>query len=148
MRLDQNPRMINISRQLPDLEHYFAGNDLIVAAFLFGSYDTRYQTPLSDVDLAVLTKKPTSSEEELDFFTAISRILQEDDINVSFLQKTDLPMQYKILSTGRLLYCNDPILLADFTERVTKLFCDFQIDLQRFYNEYDQALREEYLHGR
>lgn len=148
MRLSKNPTLINISEQLPDLIKYLHSETRIMAAFIFGSYDTRFQTPLSDLDLALLTRKPTSIQEELDIHSVIGAILQEEDVNIIFLQKTDLPMQYKILSTGRLIYSSDRIFLADFTERVIKLFCDFQIDLEEFYNDYDQALREEYLHGR
>lgn len=148
MRIDKNPKMINISDKLPDLKNYLRNETQIVSAFLFGSYNTRYQTPLSDLDLALLTKKPTTFQEELDISSVISDILQEEDVNITFLQKTDLPMKYKILSTGRLIFCSDRIFLADFTECVVKLFCDFQIDLKALYSDYDQALREEYLHGR
>jgi len=147
MRLDKNPKMINISEQLPDLQDFLRNEAQIIAAFLFGSYATRYQTSFSDVDLALLTKKPTSLEEELAIFTTISDILQEDDVNIVFLRKTNLSMQYKILSTGRLLYCRDQIFLADFQEGVTKLFCDFQIDLNQFYHDYDLALKEKYSYG-
>ena len=148
MRLSVHPKMIDISGQMSAFRNYLSHNDQIVTIFLFGSYDTKYQTPLSDLDLAILTREPVSDEEELEILSTVSSILQEDDVNITFLNKTNLLMQYKILSTGRLLYCADQIVLADFTEGVIKFYGDFQIDLEQFYREYDRKLREEYLYGR
>ena len=57
-------------------------------------------------------------------------------------------MQHKVLSNGRLLYNRDPIFLANFIEQTIKLYCDFQIDLNQFYRDYDIGLREEFGYDR
>ncbi|MCW3488582.1 HepT-like ribonuclease domain-containing protein [Dethiobacter alkaliphilus] len=53
-RLSRIPEKININSHIKDIQNYFSNRTEIAAAFLFGSYGTQYQTPLSDVDIAIL----------------------------------------------------------------------------------------------
>lgn len=147
MRLSRKLKMIDISGKMAGLLEYFRGHRDIIAVYLYGSYDTQFQTPLSDVDLGLLTREKTGLKEELKLWVEITGILEEEDVNIVYLNGADLVMQYKILSTGRLIYCGNRLLLADFREKVCKLYGDFSIDLKNFYAEYDQALKEAYLNG-
>jgi predicted nucleotidyltransferase len=148
VRTAKKPSLINIDHKIKELCRYFSGNLLITAAFIYGSYGTEHQTHLSDVDLALLIrndKVPLSLEEELKISAEISSLAGEDDINAIILNGAPLPLQYKVLATGRLIYEKEASGLSDFIEFVTKRYIDFAIDLKQFYREYDQSLKEAYL---
>jgi len=53
-RLARKPIMINIDKHLPAVREYLGGCPDIAASYIYGSYGTEFQLPLSDVDLAVL----------------------------------------------------------------------------------------------
>jgi predicted nucleotidyltransferase len=148
MRLSKTLQKIDLSTKLDKLNEYFTANERIMAVYLFGSYGTVYQTPLSDVDFGVLTIEKTTFDEELKILADFTGLLEEDDINIVFFNKADLVIQHNILATGRLLYCRDQLFLADFIEYINKRYCDFRIDLDRFNIDYDLGLKEEFLNGR
>ncbi|MGH7589731.1 MAG: nucleotidyltransferase domain-containing protein [Gemmatimonadota bacterium] len=55
--------MIDVSDRLDELASLLENEDDLVAAYLYGSYGTNHQTPLSDVDLALVFRThavPTS----------------------------------------------------------------------------------------
>ncbi len=56
VRLSRNKDKIDIEPYMEELKRYLLDSENIVAALLFGSYGTQFQTPLSDVDIAVLFK--------------------------------------------------------------------------------------------
>jgi len=143
----QTPAFLNIDSFLPALINYFAGKKDILAAYLYGSYGTEAQTPLSDVDLAVLlaseTKQPLFKQIEIE--SDISKICQSDEINLLLLNNAPLLLQFKVISTGRLLYERDAVALSKFQEIVCKLYADFLPDYLAFARDYDRSLQEAYL---
>ncbi len=80
---------ININDKFEALNEFFARQKDIVAVYLYGSYGTAFQTPLSDVDMAVLFKKDKvpSFDQELKPADKVSRTAREDDINLVILNK-------------------------------------------------------------
>jgi predicted nucleotidyltransferase len=148
VRLSRIPEKININSHLKDIEKYFSKRADIVAAFLFGSYGTQYQTPLSDVDIAVLfiPGEEINLKTELAIMGDLADITGEDDINVVVLNKAPLTVQFEVLKTGKVL-ANKELYLEDFHEYVCKRYADFKIDLDQFNADYDSALREVYLNG-
>jgi uncharacterized protein len=148
VRLSKNREKINIDSHLGKVRNYFSNRRDVAAAFLFGSYGTQYQTPLSDVDIAVLfiPGEDVNIETELKILADLADITEEDDINLVVLNKVPLTLQFEVLATGRLLEKKD-LYLEDFHEYVCKRYADFKIDLDQFNSEYDAALREVYLGG-
>lgn len=144
VRVTRKAEKINIDEHLPAIREYLRGCEDIAASYLFGSYGTEYQLPVSDVDIAVLFIPDSYSLDRiLEVSERLSHIAGEDDINVVVLNKAPVTLQYEVLATGRLLhkkgYC-----LEDFTEYVLKRYADYKIDLDMFNREYDSALREVY----
>jgi predicted nucleotidyltransferase len=150
MRRTATGKPIDIEPYLDDLRNYLGGLDGLVAAWIYGSYGTPYQTPLSDVDLALLFRR----EKLPDFYghgrlyTDIHAILHEEDVSVTILNRSPVLFQFRVLETGRQLVCSDPVALADFVESVISRHADYIVDHQRFCREYDQALVERYAHDR
>jgi predicted nucleotidyltransferase len=149
VRLSRTFNKIDLRGKIPQLIQYFTSKRNILAVYLYGSYGTEYQTPLSDVDLALLFIAGTkiTFEEQLNLAGDISDIVQEDDVNLLFLNEVPVTMQFEVLLTGRLIFKRDHDQVCDFVEQVLKRYGDYQIDLREFYREYDESLREEYLGG-
>lgn len=118
----------------------------LVAAYLYGSYGTRFQTPLSDVDVGLVFRHDAVPGfcEQVEITATISDVLHTDDVSVTVLNRCAPVFQYRVLSTGRLLRCSDPTALADFVEQVLNKYHDLAGDYERFYQEYDAALVERY----
>ncbi|MCW2278844.1 type VII toxin-antitoxin system MntA family adenylyltransferase antitoxin [Heliophilum fasciatum] len=150
MSLPESIPMLNIDDRLEAIKRYFAEQPIVFAAYLFGSYGTEYQTPQSDVDIAVLVDNETVNDidKQLELECRISDILGTDDVDVLFLNQASLLMQYKVLRTGRLLYEREGDLLSDFIEYVLIRYLDYQIDYSAFCREYDKALPEVDSRGR
>ena len=148
-RLSRKPEMINIDPHLPALKRFFAGRGDVLAVYLYGSYGTPEQTPLSDVDLGVLLRPGVKNKLEtlLDIQAAVCAITRQDDVNVVILNELPVLMQFNIVSTGRLIHQRDPEAVSDFLEMVCKLYGDSITDYRAFCAEYDAALREAYLSG-
>lgn len=140
--------MINIEPHMAALKRYLFNREDVGAALLFGSYGTRFQTPLSDVDIAVLFKKgrKTTLERELSILADLSDITGEEDVNLLVLNTAPLTLQFEVLLTGRVLI-KKGFYLEDFHEYVCKRYIDYKIDLDQFNKDYDAALREVYLGG-
>ncbi|NJL26947.1 MAG: nucleotidyltransferase domain-containing protein [Thermoanaerobaculia bacterium] len=118
----------------------------LIAVYLYGSYGTPLQTPLSDVDLALVFRlgSEPSFDAELELAGVVTETLREEDVSAVVLNRSPSPFQYRVLSTGRKLFATDETALSDFVEQVCKRHGDFVIDYERFAREYDQALVEAY----
>jgi|LSQX01.1.fsa_nt_gb predicted nucleotidyltransferase len=147
-RLSKNKNKINIEPQVEEIEQYFLNRLDVAAALLFGSYGTQYQTPLSDVDIAVLfmSGQQITLNRELAMLSDLSAITGEEDINLVVLNKAPLTLQFEVLLTGNVLAKKD-FYLEDFHEYVCKRYADYKIDLDQFKKDYDSALREVYPGG-
>lgn len=140
---------IDVSAHLPALLEELRLNPAIVAVFLHGSYDTPYQTPLSDIDLAVLFRpgQVPDFDGHLELINQVTGDLHEDDVSVMILNTAPLSLQFAVVSKGRRLLVTDETALADFLETLFSRYGDFAVDEARFFAEYDQARREELAHG-
>lgn len=148
-KLHNDGRRIDVDERLPALRKALQALAGIASCHLFGSYGTPWQTPLSDVDLALLFRPgfaPTGSE-ELDLVGTVSEALQEDDVSVTNLNRAPLAFRFRVLSDGKPLFVFDEISLADFVEETIDRYADFAVDRDRFLAEYDRALVEDYAHG-
>ncbi|HET9209625.1 MAG TPA: nucleotidyltransferase domain-containing protein [Thermoanaerobaculia bacterium] len=150
MRRSENGTPIDVQPYLQDLRSYLESVEGLVAAWIFGSYGTPYQTPLSDLDLALLFRRDRvpDLDGQGQLYADIPEILHEEDVSIIILNRAPVLFQFRILETGRPLLCRDPIALADFTEEVISRHADFIVDYEQFVKDYDQALRERYIHDR
>ena len=137
---------IRIDHRLDALRAALGEVDGLVAAYLFGSYGTADQTPLSDVDLALVFAPEAVPDfpAELDLVGLVTGVLGEEDVSVTVLNRAPCAFQRRVLVEGRPLLTGDPLALADFVEGVIDRYCDFAIDRDHFLREYDEALRERY----
>lgn len=140
-------KMLKLDKQLKNIPVFFSRTPEVLTAFLFGSYGTENQTALSDIDFAVLFNKKLKLEEEAEFLTRLSELLRTDRIDLINLNKAPLSLQFRAVSEGKIIYERDYITTCDFIEKVTSLYQDYAIDLNYYYKEYDEALKEAYGNG-
>jgi predicted nucleotidyltransferase len=148
VRLSRKLKKIKLtSGQLQNIVGYIKQQEDILALYLYGSYGTEYQTVFSDVDFAVLPMRfsPLDHEREIELNAELIQLGKNDDINLVNLSRVPVTLQMQVLETGRLLYCKDELLLADFKESVIRRYCDFEPDLRNIYQDFDAGLREEFI---
>ncbi len=145
-KLSVDGRPIDIEPCMGALADCFRRAEGLAAVYLYGSYGTPYQTPLSDVDLALVYRSDAvpTFRAEIEMVGCILEAVREDDVSATVLNRAPAPFQFRVLSTGRLIYCSDRLALADFVERVLNAYGDYVTDYERFLREYDAALVERY----
>ena len=148
VRLSKNKEMININDSISHVINYLSNRSDVVAAYIFGSYGTAYQTLLSDVDIGILflANELPAMDTILEITSCLTDITREEDINMVVLNTAPITLQYEVVSKGKVLF-KKKTYLEDFHEYLFKRYGDFIIDLERFYKEYDEALREVYSSG-
>lgn len=140
---------IDIEPHLEELCAYLTQNRDIAAAYLYGSYGTAAQTPLSDVDLAILffSHAKRDLKRVMEIESELSKICQTEDINLLVLNEAPVLIQHRVISTGRIIHERDPKTVNDFHEAVFKRYADFMPDYLTFCREYDRSLQEAYNGG-
>ncbi|WP_052543919.1 type VII toxin-antitoxin system MntA family adenylyltransferase antitoxin [Desulfoscipio gibsoniae] len=95
----------NVMEYIPLLIEKMRIDGDIVAIFLFGSYAEGKQTPVSDIDLAVLVDGdfPPSRyfEKELELLAIITSLLKTDEVDLVILNHAPPALSYRILSKGQ-----------------------------------------------
>lgn len=120
-----------IRKQLETLPNALASfSEQISAVLLFGSLATGKETPLSDVDLAMLYKRDLKGDQltkvHSQVYEIISDLLRTDDIDLINLNTAPLSMQYGAVQAAKILMLNDRAAYIDFYERTVKFYLDFK----------------------
>ncbi|EEG79083.1 type VII toxin-antitoxin system MntA family adenylyltransferase antitoxin [Dethiobacter alkaliphilus] len=139
--------MLKLDDKLLALRELFPALPHVQTVFLFGSYGTEYQTPLSDIDFAVYFNKKVSVDDEADLLSKLSIALDTDRVDLVNLNKAPLSLQFNVISEGKIIYERDYIATCDFIEKVIKYYQDYAITLHKFNRVYDQSFREAYRDG-
>src|SRR4051812_38455431 len=118
MRRSESRSPIDVQPYLGDLRRYLETVEGLIAAWIFGSYGTPYQTPSSDLDLALLFDRGHVPDlaRQGQLYLDIREILHEEDVSITFLNRAPVIFQFRVLKTGRQIVRRDPVALADFTE--------------------------------
>jgi len=141
-----------IRERLTELPHSLAGlEQQISAVILFGSLATNQETPLSDVDLAILYHKKLNLDElnmlHLQVMGIITDLLQSDDIDIINLNTAPLTMQYGAIKQSKLLLLNNREEYIDFWEETVKYYLDFKPLLDECNNTLLETLSGRSSHG-
>ncbi|MBM4141873.1 MAG: nucleotidyltransferase domain-containing protein [Nitrospira sp.] len=112
------------------LNDLFKEYPYIAAAYLFGSHASGRVSPMSDVDIAVLLKKPYPEGRylihQLDYLSFRIEELLKKEVDVVEMNRQGLIFQYNILRTGKLIYDADPSFRANYVSRLISAYCDFE----------------------
>lgn len=133
----------SIEERIEKVRGFCQKREEIIALYIFGSYGTYEQPPLSDIDLAILYRSIPKIEEELDFEVKISEIFERDDIDIVILNKAPIDIQIEVLSKGEIIYCSDELLLTEFKERVFYQYGDYEPILREFYKDVLKGIEND-----
>ncbi|RJQ17467.1 MAG: nucleotidyltransferase domain-containing protein [Nitrospiraceae bacterium] len=101
-------------------------HDVILFAFLFGSYAEDRATGISDIDVGIYTNKAVSLT-DIGLMTAhlekISR-KKTDLLILNSLYKTKPVLAFEVIAKGRLIFCRDHETLTEFKKNVFLYFID------------------------
>ncbi|MBS3943699.1 MAG: nucleotidyltransferase domain-containing protein [Dethiobacter sp.] len=137
--------MLQLDYKIDGLAMLFASMPEVQAVFLFGSYGTVYQTPLSDIDFAVYYNREQTLQDEAALLNSLTIALDTDQVDLVNLNKAPLVLRFRVINDGRIIFERDPVTTSDFMESVIKYYQDFAITMNKFYRDYDDSLREAYL---
>ncbi|MBI3814555.1 MAG: nucleotidyltransferase domain-containing protein, partial [Nitrospinae bacterium] len=108
----------------------------VYIVYLFGSKATGMTTPLSDIDIGIVVKDSKTLEDTRALYTVLYDIFQElypaKKVDIVFLQKSPLPLQYYAIKEGKVLFEDDPRITADYESYVMNMNLDFKPVLEYF----------------
>lgn len=90
----------------------------VTAIYLFGSYGTVYETPDSDVDVAILASQKIQFDDRLQIINALITSLHREKIDLIDLRNSPTVLKFQIIMNGKIIFCADSYQL-DFFEMVT-----------------------------
>ncbi|MBT9141014.1 MAG: hypothetical protein DDT30_01600 [Dehalococcoidia bacterium] len=137
-------KLSGINAVTEKLTSYFKDNKNVLLVILFGSFATLDETPLSDIDIAVLLDVKIPLMDELKLSAELSMILKRDDVDLVLLRNAPVNIAHKALSTGRIIYKGDYFKVADFIEDTLNAYRDYGYRLRKIDNEFDERLQEDY----
>jgi predicted nucleotidyltransferase len=106
----------------------------VSVVYLFGSRATGKESHTSDVDIGVVLKKPiedTRSSYKI-LYELFSAIYPSSRLDIVFLQKASLSLQYFAIKDGKTIFEEDPKSTADYENRVINQYLDFKPVLDLF----------------
>ncbi len=112
----------------------------VAALYLFGSYASGRQTPLSDIDLAVLfdvcVEKEAFLPERLKLLGKLSSILSTDAVELVVLNEAPPALGYRVTRDGVLLYASDNAgsQIINFKVKTWDRYFDYQ-PTQRIFSD-------------
>jgi len=131
------------------LKQIFSKYSEISAGYLFGPCIQGNMSKNSDIDIAILIHpskiKNYTLEKQLELEVEIALELKTEKFDLIILNRAPLILQFRIISTGRLIYIKDDDVRCDLEEKIMSSYYDFLPRLQEFNKEYFAALKEKYL---
>lgn len=128
------PGRLSVERILRAVRDACASDPRISFAYLYGSYARGRARPDSDIDVAVWVRRGDPVGVWRDLWSALSRALGRDRVDIVVLDRAPLVLRYLVQREGICAWDGDP-------ERRKR----FEIDTRREYWEFEPRLR---LYGR
>jgi hypothetical protein len=110
--------------EISHLEKVFRKYPGIQVVYLFGSTASGKTHKESDLDLAILPKKPTLRSQKLDILADLARE-GFTDVDLVFLDTKDVVIKFESVRQNRLLYCAKDFDANAFYSLVLRQYFDF-----------------------
>jgi len=134
------------------LHTYFAAQEEVVFAYLFGSVARGQAGPLSDVDVAVLAQEGLDSRTLFDLrLRLLGDLMQQlgtESVDVVIMNQAPLALNYRVFRDGVQLYCRNRQRRVLYQADIVSRYLDFKPFLERYEHAVlDRAQRGELLNG-
>lgn len=100
-----------------DILRVLARHPSIVIAFLFGSLAAGRGRPDSDLDLAIASSDPLTSQERMDLIGELALAVGRP-VDLIDLDQTHCPLLQQVLTQGRMILCKDRTRYAELLRRM------------------------------
>lgn len=119
----------NISDHLREqLCEFFQHQSQVAAVYIFGSFGTEYQHPNSDIDLGIIFSLPIVLSSEIAMDGSLSlQVSVEREIDFVNLNHAPVPLQFRALREGTLIYEGNYLKHSEFIEQVLKANYEYQL---------------------
>jgi predicted nucleotidyltransferase len=126
---------------------YFADDDMVKFAYLFGSIASGKAGPLSDLDMAIyLDRRLDSFKYRLQLMERLARLLKSEKFDLVVLNSAPVVLKYEVVKNGVILKDDRPRRVM-FETAVLQEYLDTAY-LRKVQREYiQQQLREESYFG-
>ena len=122
-----------------NLRDFLDAQDEVLLAYLFGSYATGQEHPLSDVDIGVLLSERVPHEKYLDvqvhLIVALPSLVGAEDVDVVILNEATPLLNYEVIRTGKRLFVRDEPSRIAFEVKTMREYFDtaYLRAVNRFY---------------
>jgi predicted nucleotidyltransferase len=127
------------------LAQYARGQE-IIALYLFGSAATGTQTPLSDIDIAVLLPEDIPVHQYFDrrlqMTLDLMQLLGAKEVDLVILNQAPPLLKHQVISHGKVIYCRDEPQRSRFEARALLEYLDFKPILDLQFEYLKRRLRE------
>ncbi len=113
------------------LQRFFASQDTVNLAYLFGSRAEENAGPSSDYDFGVLLDKTASSENRYRITSELKQLLHAKKVDVVLLNNAPISLAHKIIASGNLIYERDTQTRVDCEARIMNKYGDYLPILRR-----------------
>ncbi len=118
------------------LREALASESEIVFAYLFGSYVTGEQTPMSDIDIAVYPARKLALDERLGVIQRLGKKTTHENLDITFLDRLEnLDLLRAITTRGIVLLDRDLDARDLFELRTQHAYFDFNEQRKRIFGE-------------
>jgi predicted nucleotidyltransferase len=121
------------------LHNLLKKEERILFAFIYGSYASKENTNLSDIDIAVFITDINITKNTTYYILTLECKLESNfsniKIDVRLLNNAPLITKGTILETGILLFTHNNILLQDFIEETLREYLDYKPIYNNLVNE-------------
>lgn len=97
----------------------------VIAIYLFGSYGTEFETPESDLDLAILRKDTIDAVILWDLAQQIA-IKIDRDVDLIDLTQASTILSFQIVDNGKRIYCKDKHRCDAFENMIDSEYLNFR----------------------
>jgi predicted nucleotidyltransferase len=148
----------NMKSQIKRLETYFSSQEQkqsIELVYLFGSYASGSEGPVSDYDIAALYSKMPAAAERYNLAHKLAVLLMTDRIDLVVLNYAPIELRYNVIATGVVIYEQNLAVRVEFEANTLSRYGDYLPVLRRQRKEileeqdheagiqrYRKALRE------
>ena len=116
-----SPKLTDMARKIEDLLAQYSS---VVLAILFGSLTAGHARSDSDLDLAILSTRPLTSQTRIDMIADLALAFGRP-VDLIDLASTHPPLLQQILTQGQLVFCKDRTRYADLIRRMVYEEADF-----------------------
>jgi len=120
------------------ISNYFSKRKEILAAYIFGSFNTDRFNQNSDLDLALIYSQELDKfkrfDLKLELMAGLEKLIKLE-VDVVDFENVDLKLKHQILD-GKLIFCSDQSRRVELEKRAILNY----IDMRKFYKINDQNL--------